>query len=58
MWNFFSKKKKLTEKKFTGERSAIMKDGGKYVGEFKDDVPHGQGTYAWHDGVKYVGEFK
>jgi len=30
-------------------------DGDKYVGEFKDDKPNGQGTYTWTDGEKYVG---
>ena len=29
-----------------------------YVGEFKDDEYHGQGTHIWLDGIKYVGEFK
>ena len=33
-------------------------DGGKYVGEFKDNHWHGQGTHTWPDGRKYVGEFK
>jgi len=35
-----------------------LSDGDKYVGEFKDDKPNGQGTYTWSDGRKYVGEFK
>jgi len=29
-----------------------------YVGEWKDDKFHGQGTYTWADGTKYVGEWK
>ena len=29
-----------------------------YVGEFKDDKYHGQGTYTGTDGFKYVGEWK
>ena len=33
-------------------------NGDKYVGEFKDDKPNGQGTYTWSDGRKYEGEFK
>ena len=32
--------------------------GDKYVGEFKEERKHGQGTYTWADGGKYVGEFK
>jgi hypothetical protein len=32
-------------------------DGQKYVGEFKDGLPNGQGTFTWKNG-KYVGEFK
>ena len=38
-------------------------NGDKYVGEFKDDKRHGQGTYSYGPnskwaGDKYVGEFK
>jgi len=33
-------------------------DGTKYVGEFKDGGPHGQGTVTSADGEKYVGEWK
>ena len=36
----------------------IFPDGAKYVGEFKDGKPHGQGTMTSSDGTKYVGEFK
>ena len=32
--------------------------GDIYVGEFKNDEFHGQGTYTFSDGEKYVGEFK
>ena len=31
---------------------------GKYVGEFKDGKPNGQGTLTTPDGRKYVGEWK
>ena len=33
-------------------------DGEQYVGEWKDDKPHGQGTNTFADGYKYVGEWK
>ena len=33
-------------------------EGDEYVGEFKDDKFHGQGTFIKADGAKYVGEFK
>lgn len=36
----------------------IFTDGSKYVGEFKDNKWHGQGTYTRGDGAEYVGEFK
>ncbi|MDB0065377.1 hypothetical protein N9E93_03820, partial [Oceanospirillaceae bacterium] len=32
--------------------------GDKYVGEFNQSLPSGQGTYTWPSGEKYVGEFK
>jgi S1-C subfamily serine protease len=32
--------------------------GDKYVGEFRDNKMHGQGTYTHADGNKYVGEFR
>ena len=43
-------KKKTVTKKYP--------DGAKYIGEFKDDKYHGQGTLTFADGVKYVGQFK
>ena len=33
-------------------------DGDKYVGEWKDNKQHGQGTFTFADGDKYVGEFR
>ena len=33
-------------------------DGTKYVGEYKDDKRHGQGTYTYPSGEKEVGQFK
>ena len=32
--------------------------GDKYVGEYKDDKRHGQGTYTYPSGNKYVGWYK
>ena len=29
-----------------------------YEGEFKNNLPHGQGVYTWPDNKRYVGEFK
>ena len=31
---------------------------GTYVGEFRDNKPHGKGTYTFADGGKYVGEWR
>jgi len=36
--------------------SKIMLGGSKYVGEFKNGLPHGYGTLS-HKNGKYVGEF-
>jgi hypothetical protein len=38
--------------------TATLRNGNKYVGEFRDDKFHGQGTYTWSNGEKYVGEFR
>ena len=32
--------------------------GSVYTGEWKNNLPHGEGTYAYANGAKYVGEFK
>ena len=37
---------------------ATYPDGTKYVGEWKDGIPNGQGTLTYLDGRKYIGEFK
>jgi hypothetical protein len=34
-----------------------FKDGGFYIGDWKDGYGTGKGTYYWKDGQKYVGEF-
>ncbi len=36
----------------------MWKNGGKYVGEYKEGLFHGQGTYNFANGDKYVGEWK
>ena len=41
-----------------GQGTYTYPDGGKYVGEWKDDKFHGQGTYTLPDVSKYVGEWK
>ena len=38
--------------------SATDANGSKYVGEFKDGKPNGQGTVTFAIGGKYVGEFR
>ena len=35
-----------------------MADGRKYIGEYKDGMPDGEGTKTWPDGRKYIGEYK
>ena len=37
---------------------SIYPGGAKYVGEFKNDVPHGYGTFVWANGDKYFGAWK
>ena len=33
-------------------------DGGEYVGEVSNGMPHGQGTFIFPDGAKHVGEWE
>ncbi len=35
-----------------------LKDGRKYVGEFRNGQFDGKGTLTWKDGDQYVGDFK
>ena len=37
---------------------SIYPGGSKYVGEFKNDEPHGYGTFVWTNGDKYYGQWK
>ena len=43
---------------FQMDREPSLPDGSKYVGEFKDGKPNGQGTSTNPTGQKYVGERK
>ena len=40
-----------------GYGTFVLKDGSKYVGEFKNSLPYGQGTETDANGDKYVGEW-
>ena len=40
------------------EGAAIYPGGASYVGEFKNNKPHGEGTFLYSDGSKYYGEWK
>jgi len=35
-----------------------LADGASYVGEYKDNKMHGEGTFTWASGSSYVGEYK
>ena len=39
------------------DETITFRDGSKYVGQVKDEQPHGIGTITWKNGSKYVGEF-
>ena len=47
--------------KVNGESEWLKNDDedtdGKYLGEIRNGVPEGQGTFTFSDGQKYVGEF-
>ena len=38
--------------------STIYPGGSKYSGKFKNNKPHGEGTFTFSDGSKYYGEWK
>ena len=41
-----------------GQGTFTFANGSKYVGEFRDRLPHIQGTFTFANGAKYVGEFR
>lgn len=43
---------------FSENKELTLLGGVKYVGEFKDGLPNGQGTATYPTGAKYVGEYK
>jgi hypothetical protein len=54
----FSGKRSCQSRDLKRRRTATWSDGKKYVGEYKDDKKHGQGTHTFPNGEKYVGEYK
>jgi len=40
------------------EKTHTYSDGSQYIGEYKDNLQHGQGTYTYANGDKYVGGWK
>jgi len=40
------------------EGTATYPGGAKYVGKFKNNLPHGEGTFFYSDGSKYFGDWK
>jgi len=47
----------LKDGKFDGQ-GILTHEGEEYVGGFKDDKPHGQGTHTDAMGKKYSGKWK
>lgn len=41
-----------------GVASAVRWNGGFYEGEWRDNLPQGEGKITWADGTEYVGEWK
>ena len=46
------------KEKWEGVESEDNSDFSKYVGEIKNGLPDGQGTFTYPNGSKYVGEYK
>ena len=53
----FSGKRSCQSRDLKRRRTATWSGGKKYVGEYKDDKKHGQGTYTWPDGTAWKGYF-
>ncbi|MDC8002486.1 5'/3'-nucleotidase SurE [Aureisphaera galaxeae] len=62
LWNntaYYTYKGSVENGKFSGFGKWIMaSDGDTYEGEFKNGLPHGNGSYYNDDGDHYVGEYK
>jgi len=55
----FFKKGGLFEKIFkNGNTISIYKDGEKYVGQIRNNLFHGKGTFMFKDGTFYTGNYR
>ncbi|MDW7739055.1 MAG: ATP-binding cassette domain-containing protein [Bacillota bacterium] len=48
----------MVEFEKTPEKQSIPWMGGKYAGQLRDNIPHGQGRLALPDGTRYDGDWK
>ena len=55
----FFKKGKLFEKIFeNGNTISIYNDGAKYIGQIRNNLFHGKGTFIFKDGSSYTGNYR
>jgi len=47
-----------SDRRINLKSGTIFNINGKYVGELKNNMQHGQGTYIYSNGDKYIGEWK
>ena len=47
-----------SEGRAQGKWISEFNNGGKHVGEWKDNEKHGEGTYTYPSGAKYIGEYR